>query len=395
MPSTALHLLLPFALMPEYNEEEKYQSLAPTSASALEDRPAIEAQLAHMPALRRIVRRATRQACIYAPADARSCAHEQWLAEYFQIGSASDHYAEEASLAPYALLAEGSDPGKALWAYVRPVHFELARTHLSLRASEGLDLSAEHAQALFEAAHSVAAHYHLTLIAPTPSNWYLCGDALKHLIGSTPYRAEGQNIERWLPYSQTGDPHAVRTWMQFQNEVQMMWNAHPVNIERETQGQLPANAIWFWGQGALSHPSPSSLATPFSAVFSPARATQGLALATGLPIAPPPAAFVDMPALMPIKPVETHTAHTVVSNRPVLIELEDLMQSALTHDKPSWQTALAKLEQHWFQPALTALQTGQLSSLTLTFTGETQAITLHLRRADLYKIWRHRTLPKL
>jgi hypothetical protein len=395
MSSPALHLLLPFALMPEYNEEEKYRSLAQTSASALEERPAIEAQLAHMPALRRIVRKATQLACIHAPTDARSCAHEQWLADYFQIGSASDHYAEEAPLAPYALLAEGGDPGEALWAYVRPVHFELARTHLSLRASEGLNLSAEHAQTLFETAHSVAAHYNLTLIAPTLSNWYLCGDALQHLIGSTPYRAEGQNIEHWLPYSKTGDSQAVRTWMQFQNEVQMTWNAHSVNIEREAQGQLPANAIWFWGQGALSHPSSSSFAAPFSAVFSHSRATQGLALAASLPMAPPPTAFINMPALTPIRPVETDAAYTVVSNRPVLIELEDLMQSALTHDKQTWQTALAKLEHDWFQPALTALQTGQLSSLIITLTGETQALTLHLCRADLYKMWRHRTLPKL
>lgn len=33
------------------------------------------------------------------------------------------------------------------------------------------------------------------------------------------------------------------------NSAQMLLNRHPVNAQREQQGQAPANSIWLWGQG--------------------------------------------------------------------------------------------------------------------------------------------------
>ncbi len=340
----------------------------------LAHRNALETQINTTPALRQILRRATQQALVSTPADSRSCAHEHWLARCFQV-EASD----EAPLAPYALLAEGKEPGETLWAHVQPVHFQLARTHLVLHGSNGLDLTAEEASILLEEAQKVAALHNLTLIAPTPLSWYISGDALGPVTGSSPYLAEGQNIELWLPSSRKGVRGHARTWMQFQNEVQMVWATHDINLQREAQGQLPVNAIWLWGQGRLHTPP----ACAVSAVFSNKSVTQGLGLAAGLPFASTPATFAEFHALPALN-----------SSHAALVELDNFIRPAIQHNASAWHAVLMQLEHDWFAPALAALQEGILPALMLTLTGETSSITLRLTRTDLYKIWRWRSLPR-
>ncbi len=46
------------------------------------------------------------------------------------------------------------------------------------------------------------------------------------------------------------------TWKRWQNEIEMLLHAHPVNIAREAEGLLPANGVWFWGGGRLADVGP-------------------------------------------------------------------------------------------------------------------------------------------
>ena len=50
---------------------------------------------------------------------------------------------------------------------------------------------------------------------------------------------------------------------------------------------------------------------------------------------------------------------------------------------------------NWFEPALAALQSGQLAELGLTLCGDTGSVTLTVTRADLRKFWRRRVLASL
>ena len=44
---------------------------------------------------------------------------------------------------------------------------------------------------------------------------------------------------------------ATAHWRRLSNEVQMLLHDHPVNLRRQQAGQVPVNALWFWGGGAL------------------------------------------------------------------------------------------------------------------------------------------------
>ena len=42
------------------------------------------------------------------------------------------------------------------------------------------------------------------------------------------------------------------TWKRWQNEIGMLLHEHPVNVEREANGNVPVNGVWFWGGGRLA-----------------------------------------------------------------------------------------------------------------------------------------------
>lgn len=59
-----------------------------------------------------------------------------------------------------------------------------------------------------------------------------------------PHDISTQSIEDYLPQGEGAD-----ILMDLTNSAQMLLLNHPVNREREEQGQLPANSIWLWGHG--------------------------------------------------------------------------------------------------------------------------------------------------
>ncbi len=42
-----------------------------------------------------------------------------------------------------------------------------------------------------------------------------------------------------------------KQWLAIFNECQIILHNHPLNVQRQKNGQLPINALWFWGQGVL------------------------------------------------------------------------------------------------------------------------------------------------
>jgi hypothetical protein len=53
------------------------------------------------------------------------------------------------------------------------------------------------------------------------------------------------------------------------------------------------------------------------------------------------------------------------------------------------------MQTDWFEPALAALQSGDLAELGLTLCGDTGSVTLSVTRGDLRKFWRRRVLASL
>ncbi|KND60936.1 Regulatory protein, RpfE type [Candidatus Burkholderia verschuerenii] len=357
MPAPELHLLLPFALPPA--------AAAATALHGLESA-----------AFERLVSRATLVERVIGEDFQRTLPHERWIARRFDAVSPSDaRYADDAPLAPFMLLADGGDPGERTWACIEPVHVRIAHDHLVLIDPATLGVRTEEARALLEAARPVIEDLGVSLQTPTPLRWYISGDAFGGLAGASPLRATGRNIEIWLPHeARTGE--RSRPWMKLQNEVQMAWFEHPLNVERESRGLPAINSIWLHGQGAMR-----PVTGTFAHVMSDATATRGLAMASGVAPSTPPESFAAL--------------STGFTEGSTLVELDPFSAPFIEQDWARWNEALTALETAWFAPALQALTDGALGKLGLTLCGDTGSVTLSITRGDLGKFWRRRPIAAL
>lgn len=385
MHANHLHLLIPFAL--------------PVAGNA----PALLRDL-ELPALEKLLQRATLLESDAGAAFQRTLPHERWLARRFGLIDALDT-PDAAPLAAHMLLADGGTPGDASWACVEPVHIRIARDHLVLIDPATLAIEPEEAARLLADARPLIEEMGIRLEAPNPLRWYLSGAALGRLASAPPLRAAGRSVEIWLPQAEPdADPTAPTNqdgeksarqgkhkpsrrspfWMKLQNEVQMRWFEHPINEAREARGALPANSIWLHSQGALpAHPAP----TPYAIVYAGAPAPRGLALASG-------ATLLEVPVALPdgLGQAGGGTADPAAA---ALAVLDALALPFVHEDWYAWRQALSDIETQWLQPALAALEQGALRSVTLTLCGETDHATLRTTRADLRKFWRRRTFSAL
>jgi len=315
------------------------------------------------------------------------------------------------------LRADGGEPGNATWACIQPVHVRIAHDHLVLIDPASLELSDEEASALLAVARPLVEELGVRIEAPKPARWYLSSDAFGTLAGASPLRASGRNIEIWLPHEAHSGERS-RAWMKLQNEVQMAWFEHPVNEAREARGLPAVNSIWLHAQGAAQ-----PVRSPFAQVLSDAAATRGLALSAGVATGAPPTSFGALTAARRDATSGDHagTAHAAntASNDNVrgnsggnvgtrlgahagspgtgatLVELDPFSAPYIEQDWARWNQAFAALQTDWFEPALAALQSGELAELGLTLCGDTGSVTLTVTRGDLRKFWRRRVLASL
>ena len=203
----------------------------------------------------------------------------------------------------------------------------------------------------------------------------MSGEALGALAGASPLRATGRNIEIWLPHeARTGE--RSRAWMKLQNEVQMAWFEHPLNVEREARGLPAINSIWLHGQGALR-----PVTSPFARVMSDAAATRGLALASGVKPSMPPESFASLANDgTPRRDARRTRSVFRAVHRAGLGALERVAEGARSRVvRARAASARRRLARQ----------------LGLTLCGDTGSVTLSVTRADLRKFWRRRPIAAL
>ena len=131
-----------------------------------------------------------------------------------------------------------------------------------------------------------------------------------------------------------------REGLRWLNRIQICLNNHPVNEARQIQGKSIINSVWPWGAGLLDpaqhHPGRFQSASGESTLL------RGLCEVTG-------------------------TAHVpgTAAPAPELI-LDKSLASAIAHnDLDAWKNAIEDLSCQWITPALSALEKGELTTLTL------------------------------
>lgn len=136
------------------------------------------------------------------------------------------------------------------------VHIHAARDHLVLTDPRLLAIEEHESIALLSSVQDIVSEigpcvwqdsHHALLETP----------ALSTLDTVSITQAQDRNIDFWMPQDTT-EPGIARLWRKWQNEIQMIWFNHPVNLKRQSEGLLPINSVWISGIGQYSDLKPHS-----------------------------------------------------------------------------------------------------------------------------------------
>ncbi|WP_145647148.1 hypothetical protein [Pseudoduganella lurida] len=292
--------------------------------------------------------------------DARLLPHEAWLAH--ALGLAGDPSTQPAApFAPAVMRGYGLQPAEGFWFILHPVHVQIG-THLTMPDLRNLPIGEEESRTLFEAALPLFDGPGKALVYGDARTWFLRADDWAALSTASPDAASGDNLHDWMPAGAV-----ARDFRRLQNEVQMLWHAHPVNAGRA----LPVNSFWMWaGAAATLPPSSPALATTDAPGWLAALAAPELRDATA------------------VQWLATAGAHR-------LAVPAGLIGAALAEDWGRWLQLMAALEAEWFAPLLGALKSGQLRDVDLVLTNRRGWTTTTTTRLALNKFWRTDTLKNL
>ena len=337
---TQISLVLPFALPPPELATDLVRALQTPSLAFLTSRTSARQNLPVDDAL-------------------RALPHEAWLSRTLGFDTQG-----RAVFAAAAMRAFGLVPGEGTWFLIHPAHIEIARSHLLMNDLRRTQLSDADARALFATASPYFEEAGKTLLYGAPHTWFMRADDWSDLDTATPDAAIGQNLTDWLPKGPS-----ARAFRQLQNEVQMLWFEHPVNVAREAQGLTAINSFWPWGAG------------------------QNNARSNALPLAtmdaqPWLAALAQHPAANPATLFKGDAGDTV-------LVCDSLTGPAIRTDWASWLQQMQQLEQKVFAPALAALNEGRIKRLHLILSHRNAQLQLTTTKLAQHAFWRRPGLTRL
>ena len=290
--------------------------------------------------------------------------HEAWLAHRLGLAGAPD----SAPFAAAVMRGYGQAPAEGHWLLVHPVHVQIARNHLLMGDQRQLPLDEADSRALFDAARPYFDEIGKPLQYGDAQTWFVRADDWAGLRAASPDAATGQNLNAWMP---EGD--AARATRKLQNEVQMLWYEHPVNLARQARGLAPVNSFWIWGGAAAAQLSAAPAPPLFSAGCPPWLAALG----------------------QPASPIATAAGVLAQPHERALMALGGLTGPGLAADWSNWLLQMEGLERDWFAPLLAALKSGALGQLTLVLSNRDAYAEFGSNKNAQRKFWRNINLNKL
>ncbi len=251
------------------------------------------------------------------------------------------------------------------WLRADPVYLALERDRLILADARKLDITREEANRLVAEIMEVFAADGWLLKAPCPERWYLKPAHPPDMATTSLSRVAGRDVHPFLPRGADG-----KSWHTTLNEIQILLHTAAVNAEREQNGKLPVNSLWFWGGGRLPRITPVS----WTQVWSNEPIALSLAKLSGIPGASAADGFdawrrqIDQPG-------------------EYLVVLDAAHAAALYNDAPQWNEILRALEQNWMEPLWRALKSNGIDSVSLIMDNGVE-FSLNSRQARRW--WRRR-----
>lgn len=336
-----LDILIPFGLPPAELATDLFKELKAAALATLAARSRTEHETAE--------------------SFSRALPHEIWLARRFGREKELRQHGSP-PVAANLMQRQGIPVNTGLWFIVQPVHIHIARDHLVLTDPRQLTLTDKDSLALFDIAKPLFAETGHDLRYGNAAFWFLRADDWNELQTATPDAAAGHNIDIWMPKG-TGE----RDWRKVQNEVQMHWFTHPLNAEREMNGQKPVNSLWLWG-------AEDAAATGAPAPFARSVNLNGWMQAFAQRIS---------------SNANAKSARDLTLDAPgsTLVVLDDVLEPALSHQWAEWLNRMHTIETNWLVPLHEALKSGTIDSLSLIISDDTRLSRFTATRSSLRKFW--------
>ena len=176
---------------------------------------------------------------------------------------------------------------KQPYALLHLVHIHATADHLVLTNPNDLLINSDESQALFDSIQEILLEISDTLEQVSPDQWLIKADPLRTLATTSIEQAVGHNIDHWMP-KDTSEAGVARRWRKWQNEIQMIWFDHPVNIKRMEQGLPSVNSLWISGIGCLEDFNPDETIKNASSLYSSIELAHQVANCLDLPISNTP-----------------------------------------------------------------------------------------------------------
>lgn len=303
--------------------------------------------------------------------EVRVLPHSAWLSYQFGLLENIGHE-NSPPIATLLLQSYGVIPSAGFWFVLNPVHLEVGMSQMILADQRVLELQVAESRTLFEAAQPIFEENGKELIYGDALTWFVRADDWQALQTSMPEVAIGRDIRDTIPQ---GD--AELAWRTLQNEVQMVWHAHPVNIERSARNMPPVNSLWLWGGASSALPTLPAI-VPYTATYK----LSGWMRAFGQ-FSPE-----DIPVCTAKELLATPSEHG-------LVVLDDLLSPALMRDWSEWTDAYQHIDEAWLAPMIRALGEKKLDRLTLHLSHDTGLATFVVNRPSLLKFWVKKSLSRL
>ncbi|BCG49434.1 hypothetical protein PADco_0140 [Candidatus Profftella armatura (Diaphorina cf. continua)] len=313
----------------------------------------------------------------------RALAHENWIAQILGLITSNNSlnskifsqlnfsYYNNLSIAHMVMHMLGIPILQGYWFLINPVHIHVGSNCLILTNIRKLSLTHQSSFILFNIAEPIFLKNGYSVVFGDANNWFIRADNWKKLITATPYAASEQDIKNWIPKGK-GD----KDWRRLQNEIQMSWFNHKVNIEREIIGLKKINSLWLWGGSDFK--KSFNIIKNFSNIpfYDSCFNLYGWMKLFNKCLCNNKKYNINIPEKIIQRPGSR-----------ALIILDTLIEPSFLNEWSYWIKCIQKLEKNWFTKLLRALNNGSLKSLKLILTKRNKITQFSCNRNMLRKFW--------
>ncbi|MCW9024503.1 MAG: hypothetical protein OQK73_07455 [Gammaproteobacteria bacterium] len=242
-----------------------------------------------------------------------------------------------------------------------PVYIQPDRDSAVLLAHEQLQLSMDEARTIATKINQFYANEPWQLEVLQSQQWVIKSTQSYQLELKPLENVMGQYVFDYLPKGKDSG-----YWKSIFNEIQMLLHALPLNQQRQQEGKLPVNSLWFWGEGSL--PARFSQSCEWSDVFGNSSLMKALSY------------FSECP----FHSIETESTGLLKEildkkNGPVLYVDQSFMNLLQDMDMSAWIEKLEMLDDVLVNFIIKSLKSGTISSVKL-YAGDGCSYSLNMKR---------------